>query len=122
MFDSFDDLIQVNNRALQALSQCVERLNRMTVGAFPAEFAMLQAHIGRVTKQIDLLIVINAHLEAANVPFSPLGEETEQRLRQAFDRIDRAIIQDAIVTATLDTINDVFSAAARISNITNGAA
>lgn len=122
MFDSFDGLIQANNRALKALNQCLTRLNKMTVGGFPPEFAILQAHIGRVTSQINLLNVINAHLEAAAVDFKPLDDETQQRLQQAFDRVDRAIVQDAIVNATIDTINDVFAAATRIGNITNGAA
>ncbi len=122
MFDSFDELIQANNRAIQALNQSLARLNRLTVGAFPGDFAMLQAHIGRVTSQIRLLNVINAHLEAANVPFAPLDAATQERLQQAFNRIDQAIIQDAIVNATIDTVNDVLAAATRISNITNRAA
>lgn len=122
MFDSFDALIEANNRSIKALNQCLARLSKFTIGASLQEFARLQAQIGRVTAQINLLNVINAHLEAANVPFKPLDGDTLESLRQAFDRVDRAIIKNEIIGATIDTINDVFAAAAKIGDITNGAA
>ena len=122
MFDSFEDLINANNRALRALNQCLTRLNHMTIGTFPEGFALLQAHIGRVTSQINLLNVINAHLAAATTQFKPLDAATQERLQQAFDKVDQAIINDVIIGATIDTVNDIFSAATRIGNITNGAA
>lgn len=122
MFDSLQDLIQANNRALEALNQCMARLVNMRVGASVEELSLIQDQISMVTSEIDLLRDINIQLEAADVPFTPLDAATQQQLRDSFDKVDKAIVRNAIISATIDTINDVFEAVSKIGDITNGAA
>jgi hypothetical protein len=122
MFDSNQDLIRANNRALSALNQCLTRLNKMAVGASFAELSILEDKIDQITSQMELLTDINIHLEAAIVEFEPLDAASQQQLQASFARVEQAIVQNEIIGATIDTINDVFTAASNIANITNGAA
>lgn len=119
MFDDLPGMIAANNRALKALNQCLARLNQFTIGATSSTFAMLQVRIGQTSAEINLLHLVNAHLGAATTTFKPLSGEALAALQGAFDRIDRAIVNNAIVNAGIDTINDVFATASKIVSITN---
>jgi hypothetical protein len=121
MFDNFGDLIDANSRAIDALNQCLTRLNDLAVGAFPAQFALLQAQINRVTSETNLLNVINAHLVAATTTFQPLDPSLKADLADNFSRIDHAITSGTIATAAVDTINDIFASATKIANATHSA-
>lgn len=121
MFDNAQDLIATNERALTALNQVLAQLHKLLIGALPQENSFLQAQISRTTSQIDLLHINNAHLEAAGVNIQPLSDEAKNDLLEAFQRVDQAIIQNAIIGAGIDTINDVFSAVAKIGSITHSA-
>ena len=121
MFDTNAELIAANERAITALSQVLARLHKLLVGALPHENSFLQAQISRTRSQIDLLHIINAHLEAAGVVVKPLSADAKDELLEAFQRVDRAIIEDAIINAGIDTINDVFATVARIGGITQNA-
>jgi len=119
MFDDAQDLIATNERAITALNQVLARLHKLLIGALPQENSFLQAQISRTRSQIDLLHISNAHLEAAGVNIEPLNDEAKNDLLEAFRRVDQAIVQDAIISAGIDTINDVFAAVARIGSITH---
>lgn len=119
MFDNAQDLIVTNERAITALNQVLARLHKLLIGALPQENSFLQAQISRTTSQIDLLHIINAHLEAAGVNIQPLSDEAKNDLLEAFREVDAAIVQNAIIDADIDTINDIFSAVAKIGSITH---
>jgi len=121
MFDTAQDLIATNERAIAALTQVMARLHKLLIGALPQENSFLQAQISRTRSQIDLLHINNAHLEAAGVDIRPLSDDAKSDLLEAFRRVDQAIVQNAIISAGVDTINDVFAAVARIGSITNNA-
>ena len=121
MFDTTQELIATNERAIEALNQVMARLHRLLIGALPEENSFLQAQISRTKSQIDLLHINNAHLEAAGVVIHPLSPAAKDDLLDAFNRIDEAIIQNAIIGAGIDTINDVFATVARIGSITHSA-
>ena len=121
MFDTAEELIAINERAITALNQVMSRLHKLLIGALPQENSFLQAQISRAKSQIDLLHISNAHLEAAIVDIKPLSAAAKEDLLEAFNRVDEAIIQDAIIGAGIDTINDVFAAVARIGSITHSA-
>ncbi|SRR6266404_2669866 len=122
MFDNGQDLIATNDRAITALNQVLAQLHKLLIGALPQENSFLQAQISRTTSQIDLLHISNAHLEAAGVNIQPLSAQAKDDLLDAFNRVDQAIVQNAIIGAGIDTINDVFSAVAKIGSITHDAA
>ncbi len=117
MFDNAQDLIATNERAITALNQVLARLHKLLIGALPQENSFLQAQISRTTSQIDLLHINNGHLEAAGVNVQPISDEAKNDLLEAFRRVDQAIIQNSIIGAGVDTINDVFSAVAKIGSI-----
>lgn len=119
MFDNTQDLIDTNNRAITALNQCLARLHKLLIGALPQENSFLQAQISRTTSQINLLNITNAHLEAAGVLVQPLSDSAKNDLLQAFQRVDQAIVQNEVISAGIDTINDIFAAAAKIGTITH---
>lgn len=121
MFDSAAELIETNERAITALNQVLAQLHKLLIGALPHENSFLQAQISRTRSQIDLLHISNAHLEAAGVLVNPLSAEDKDELLEAFQRVDQAIIQNAIIGATIDTINDVFASVAKIGSITHSA-
>ena len=122
MFDTTEQLIEANKLAIAALGQVLARLHKLLIGALPQENSLLQAQISRTKSQIDLLNIINAHLEAAGVVVKPLNADAKDELFEAFQRVEQAIIQDAIINAGIDTINDVFATVARIGSITQGGA
>lgn len=119
MFDTAEELIVTNERAIAALSQVMARLHKLLIGALPQENSFLQAQISRAKSQIDLLHINNAHLEAAGVNIKPLNDDAKSNLLEAFRRVDEAIVQNALIGAGIDTINDVFASVARIGSITN---
>jgi ferritin-like metal-binding protein YciE len=121
MFNTAEDLIATNDRAIAALTQVLARLDNLSIGALPQEDALLQAHISRTKSQINLLNINNAHLEAAGENIKPLSDDAKSKLLDAFRRVDQAIVQNAIFSAGIDTINDVFAAVAKIGNITTSA-
>ena len=121
MFDTAAELIQANERAITALNQVLAQLHKLLIGALPQENSFLQAQISRTTSQIDLLHISNAHLEAAGVGIQPLSPAVKDDLLEAFREVDQAIIQNAIIGAGIDTINDVFAAVAKIGSITHSA-
>jgi hypothetical protein len=121
MFDTAEELMETNERAITALNQVLARLHKLLIGALPQENSFLQAQISRTSSQIDLLHINNAHLEAAGVAIKPLSADAKKDLLEAFKRVDKAIIQNAIIGAGIDTINDVFATAAKIGSITHNA-
>ena len=121
MFDTAAELIAANERAITALNQVLAQLHKLLIGALPSENSFLQAQISRTNSQINLLHISNAHLEAAGVGINPLSAEAKEDLLEAFNRVDQAIIQNAIIGAGIDTINDVFAAVAKIGSITHSA-
>ena len=121
MFDTAEELIEANDRAITALNQVLARLHKLLIGALPHENSFLQAQISRSRSQIDLLHINNAHLEASMTGTKPLSAAAKEDLLEAFNRVDQAIIQDAIIGAGIDTINDIFATVAKIGSITHSA-
>lgn len=119
MFDTVEEMIAVNERGITALNQVLGRLNRLKIGAVPEENSFLEAEINRTVSQINLLHINNAHLEAAGVIVEPLSADAKDALLEAFHRVDQAIVQDAIIGAGIDTINDIFAAVTRIRTLTS---
>jgi hypothetical protein len=118
MFDTTQDLIDTNNRAVTALNQCLERLHELSIGALPQEKSFLQAQISRTTSQINLLNITNSQLVAAGVLIQPLSHDAKNDLLGAFQRVDHAIVQDEVIGAAIDTINDILAATVTIGTIT----
>lgn len=121
MFDTAAELIAANNRAITALNQILARLHKLLIGALPQENSFFQAQISRTSSQINLLHINNAHLEASMAVINPLSAEAKDELLEAFRRVDDAIVQNAIIGASIDTINDLFAAVAKIGSITHSA-
>ena len=119
MFDTVEEMIAANERAITALNQVLGRLNRLKIGALPQENSFLEAQINRTVSQLNLLHINNAHLEAAGVNVEPLSAEAKDQLLQAFRKVDQAIVQNAIIGARIDTINDVLAAVTRIRTLTS---
>ena len=118
MFDTVEEMIAANERGITALNQVLGRLNRLKIGALPQENSFLEAQINRTMSQLNLLHINNAHLEAASVSIQPLSADAKDALLEAFHRVDQAIVQDAIIGAGIDTINDILGAVARIRTLT----
>jgi hypothetical protein len=121
MFDTIPQLIEANDKALIALNQCLARLREFMIGSTTNTRARLRAQIGRITSEIELVQIVNTHLSAATVEFTPLSVGAKSQLQDAFDKIDRAIVSNMIIDAGIETINDIVATASKIGDITNGA-
>jgi hypothetical protein len=111
------EAIRVNEAAIKALEESIVRLQQLRKGQSRDERKRLRNAISTARAEITEIQIINEHLRPAIVVIAPMDPGVEQRLRVLADRLDRAIQQDALLNATLETVLDVIDAAEAVSAI-----
>lgn len=112
-----DELVQRNTDAIRALEQAIDRLRELRKGADLEDRKRFNREIARAGEEIIELETVNGHLRAAATVIDPISPETEARLDELANRLDRAILSDFKFNAALDTVMDVISFAQEIGSI-----
>jgi hypothetical protein len=77
----------------------------------------LNAEISHVEAEITRLNLINAHLNAGGVVVEPLSDVDEAELRRLAGDLDRAIVEDRIVSATFEFLIDLLDKAQDLGDL-----
>ena len=112
-----DELIKRNAAAIEALNQAMERLRELRKGKELDERKRFNREIARVSEEITELEIINGHLLASTTVIEPISADTEARLDELANRIEKQILNGFKLNATLDTVLDVISFAKEIGAI-----
>jgi hypothetical protein len=114
---SKQDCIEANEIAIDAMKLAVTRLEALGRG-MPDDFqARIDSRVERTNHEIELLEKINAHLRASTSIVQPMEPEAEERLRRLAGALDKAIRQDAILEATLETTISIINAAKEVRGL-----
>jgi hypothetical protein len=112
------EMIEANQDSLEALKASRIRLRRLRVIEInPDERERINAELQDVVNEINLVDTMLEHLRAAGTTVQPMNPADVKALREAAAKIDRAIMEDTIVNATLGFIQDLFDAAVEIRKL-----
>ena len=115
---SLDDLRVKHRKAIDALNQTLIRLKRLrSETADPDLEDDLTAEINRVREELIRLDIINVHINTAVVVVQPIRAEEEEDLNKLANDLDKAIIDDAIMTASIEFLKDIFVKAREIGDL-----
>lgn len=109
--------IAANTIAIEALGRCITRMERLKLGRPDDVQAWFEARIERTSHEIELLQRINGHLQAAVITVAPMSAETENRLKKLATALDKAIRDDAILNASIETTINIINAANELKTI-----
>lgn len=111
-------LLAENAKSLEAVDNCITRLTAMVDEGLPSsQAARAEAELARAGGDKIHHEGVRAHLTAATVIVSEMDPSVQNRLDTLSDRLDAAIRQDFVISATLDTIQVTLNAAQEISSI-----
>jgi signal transduction histidine kinase len=115
---TLQEMIEANQDSLEALKASRNRLRQLRVVAInPDERERINAELQDVINEINLLDMMQAHLTAAGTTVQPMNPTDVEALREAAAKIDKAIMEDAIVNATLGFIQDLLDATEEIRKL-----
>lgn len=111
------DCIKCNELSIEAMTRAVGRLEDLAKGK-PDDFqSRIDSRVERTNHEIELLEKINAHLRAADTNVQQMDQKTEQRLRRLARALDKAIREDTILTASIETTIQIINAAKEVGSI-----
>jgi len=109
-----------NEKSLKAVENSITRLNDLMDDGLPlSEAIAVNAQLSRAQGDKIHLQLVRAHLAAAGVVVSEMDPAVQSRLDVLSGRLDDAIRQDFIISATFDLIKISLSAAEELSDITS---
>jgi hypothetical protein len=112
------EMIEANQDALEVLRASSKRLRELRNAEIdPDERARITAERQDILNEINLVETMVAHLMAAQTVIQPMSPEDTKSLRELAQKLDKAIMQDAIVNATLGFIQDLFDATEEIRKL-----
>ena len=111
------EAIKANEDAIKALEASIKRLQQLRKGVSRDERRDLRSGISTARAEIREIQIINEHLRAASTVVAPMDPSVEQRLQVLADRLDKAILKDALLNVTLETVLGVIEAAEEVSAI-----
>lgn len=113
---SLQQVIEKNNRAIQACDKSTSRLN--SIFGLPAHREELRvAELSRASLEGTHLRQLNAHLGAASIVVRPIDDQTAQELNALDNALAQKIRNDLITSATIEFITGVLDDASRVRNI-----
>jgi uncharacterized protein YjbI with pentapeptide repeats len=119
MLIDINNLIDENTKSIEATNNCITRLSAlMNQGLDLSDAIQVNAQLSRATGDKIHLQLVRAHLNAANVIVSEMDQQTLDRLEVLSNRIDRAILADFTLNATISMIQKGLGAVEGIAGIT----
>lgn len=118
MIPSLDDLIKMNDKALAVLNGSYTSLRTSLPGKDPDEKAEILAEMGRMSVEINVTTNVLIHLHAATTVVAPMSQETQRKLERLAESLDRAIMRQTWIDASLGIIQDLFDTATKLRKIT----
>jgi hypothetical protein len=112
-----EQLLERNIIAVRALEQSVARLRELRKGKTLTIRKRFNREIARALEEITDLELINGHLRASITIIDPMSAAVQANLDSLAHRLDRDIRNDAILSATFETVFDVISTAEEIGAI-----
>jgi|ERR1044072_1602013 hypothetical protein len=100
------DLIDKNDKALEAINQAIQALEHITALPIDLESDRL-AELSRARNQRTQLGQLNAHLRAAGTVVRPMSEQTANELNALGNKLDEQIARGEILDATVEFVTDV---------------
>ena len=109
-----------NAKSLIAVNNSITRLSDLMDDGLPLSDAIaVNAQLARAQGDKIHLLIVGGHLGAAGVIVSEMDPDVVRRLDELAARLDKAILDDFKINATLDLIRVALSAAEEISSITS---
>jgi hypothetical protein len=107
-----------NAKSIEAVNNSIARLSAMMDEGLPLSNAIaVNAQLNRALGDKIHLQLVRGHLLAAGVIVQEMSAAVQDRLDELSARLDDAIRQDFIISATFDVIKKSLSAAEEISDI-----
>lgn len=113
-------LQEENKKSIEAVNNSITRLSDLMDDGLPlSEAIAVNAQLGRAQGDKIHLELVGGHLGAAGVIVSEMDPAVESRLDVLSGRLDQAIQNDFVVSATFGMIKVALSAAEEISDISS---
>jgi hypothetical protein len=116
---TIEELIKINNDSLTVLNGTLQALRDSIPGQDPDDKARILARVGRVGNEINRLTNILIHLHASTTTVEPMPAETVERLDALAAALDRAIMRQAWLDASLDILQGFVETASKVRKITD---
>ena len=112
-------LREMNLNSVDVLVKALQRLKELRPRA--AANSMLQdfleADISTLELEIRIAMIVQTRLQAANITVKQLSATDVQKLESLSSRIDETIERDAVVTASLDTVDAFIATATELRDL-----
>jgi hypothetical protein len=118
MLPTVEELISLNEKAKRVLNGSLQRLRDSLPGEDADEEADIIAEMDLISGELSLIRNKLIHLRAAEVVVQPMSAETQQSLDDLAAALDRAIMRQAWLDASIDIIQELFDTASEVREIT----
>ncbi|MEO8125779.1 MAG: hypothetical protein ABJF23_01095 [Bryobacteraceae bacterium] len=112
-------LREMNLSSIDVLSKSLQRLRELRPGAAisPMLQDSLEADISMLELELRISMIAQTRLQAANIKVKQLSAAEVQTLDSLASRIDETIERDAVVNASLGTVEDLIATATELRNL-----
>lgn len=108
-----------NEKSLEAVENSIARLPGLTDELPNSKAILIHDELVRARAEKAHLEMIRGHLRAAGVTVKEMDPSVVSRLDALAARLDRAIRDDFVTSATLELVTATLNAAREVSNITS---
>ena len=112
-------LREMNLNSVDVLTKALQRLreSRANAAASPMLRDFIESDISTLELEIRIAMIVQTRLQAASIQVKPLTAAEVQRLNELASKIDETIERDAVVTASLGTVDDLISTATELRDL-----
>ena len=112
-------LREMNRNSVDVLVKAMQRLKELRPGAAisPMLQDFIEADISTLELEIRIAMIVQARLEAANIQVKALSAEEVQKLESLASKIDETIERDAVVTASVGTVEQFVATATELRDL-----
>ena len=109
-------LREMNLNAVDVLTKALQRMKELRSGAAASPMLQdfLEADISTLELEIRIAMIVQTRLQAASIRVKALNAADVQKLESLASKIDETIERDAVVTATLGTVDQLVATATEL--------
>ena len=117
---SVADFSRVNDQAIKAKQQLLDRLDALEIGATQPDMFTIAAQRASIQQDLNMQLILQQRLAAASVTVTELDPGVQAQLTTLSQLVDQAIVSDSIVSADLALVTQIAASAKGIGNILQG--
>ena len=112
-------LREMNLNSVDVLAKALQRLKELRPGFAdsPTLQDVIEADISTLELEIRIAMIVQTRLQAANIRVKPLSAADVQQLEARASKIDETIERDAVVTASLGTVEQFIATATELRDL-----